>query len=159
VTRRRHPESQDQRALVQHIEARGAPGLVWFHVPQGNKLGGKISAKGIAIQGAINRGLGVRRGVSDLIFLHNAKFHALELKAEGRTPTAEQLKFIDDVNAAGGFACWCAGLEAALRVLERWQILRGRAHGQPQITAHNRDSKLSLAAQEGAKIEQGRPQS
>jgi hypothetical protein len=99
--RRRRPEDAIQRAICQHLEARAAPGLVWFHVPQGNKLGGKISANGIAIQGAINRGLGVKRGVSDLIFLHNAKFFALEVKADGRTPTEEQLEFIDRVNAAG----------------------------------------------------------
>jgi hypothetical protein len=124
--RRAQPEAELQRALCRHLEARAAPGLVWFHVPQGNKLGGKISAKGIAIQGAINGGLGVKRGVSDLIFLHDGKFYSLELKAEGRTPTTEQLEFIDKASAAGGFATWCAGLDAALRVLEAWQLLRGR---------------------------------
>src|SRR5262245_60519603 len=51
-TRRQRPESELQRTLVQHLEARAVPGLVWFHVPQGNKLGGKTSAKGFAIQGA-----------------------------------------------------------------------------------------------------------
>jgi hypothetical protein len=94
------------------------PGLVWFAVPNGNKLGGKISAKGIAIQGSINKGLGVKAGVSDLIFLHDSKFFALELKVGKNRPTVEQLEFIDHVNAAGGFACWCTGLDAALRVLE-----------------------------------------
>src|SRR5215469_981704 len=125
--RRQRPESQDQRALCQHLDARGAPGLVWFHVPQGNLLGGKHNKRGIAIQGSINRGLGVKRGVSDLIFLHDSKFYALELKAEGQTPTAEQLEFTDKVNASGGFACWCAGLDAALRVLEQWQLLVGKS--------------------------------
>jgi hypothetical protein len=125
--KRAQPEAQDQRALCQHLAIRGVPGLVWFAVPNGSKLGGKVSAKGIAIQGAINKGLGVKRGVSDLIFLHDGKFYALELKAEGRTPTAEQLEFIDRVNAAGGFACWCAGLDRALAVLERWGLLKGRA--------------------------------
>jgi len=127
IRRRQYPETELQRALVKHLEARAVPGLVWFHVPQGNKLGGKISAKGIAIQGAINKSLGVKRGVSDLVFLHDGKFYAVELKAEGRTPTEDQLKFIDDVNAAGGYACWCAGLDAALRVLEGWRLLLGRA--------------------------------
>jgi hypothetical protein len=124
--RRRSPEAAIQRALCQHLDIRGAPGLVWFHVPQGNKLGGKISAKGIAIQGAINRALGVKRGVSDLIFLHDAKFYALEIKVDGRTPTAEQLEFIDRVNAAGGFATWCAGLDRAIACLTAWGLLRGR---------------------------------
>jgi hypothetical protein len=125
--RRRSPESQDQRAICQHLDARGVPGLVWFAVPNGNKLGGKISAKGIAIQGSINKGLGVKAGVSDLIFLHDSKFFALELKVGKNRPTEEQLEFIDRVNAAGGFATWCSGLDAALRILESWQLLRGRA--------------------------------
>jgi len=124
---RQYPETELQRTVVKHLEARAVPGLVWWHTPQGNKLGGKISAKGIAIQGAINKSLGVKRGVSDLVFLHDGRFYCLELKAEGRTPTEDQLRFIDDVNAAGGFACWCAGLDAALRILEQWGLLRGRA--------------------------------
>src|SRR2546430_10118321 len=93
--RRRSPESQDQRAICQHLDARGVPGLVWFAVPNGNKLGGKISAKGIAIQGSINKGLGVKAGVSDLIFLHDSKFFALELKVGKNRPTEQQLEFID----------------------------------------------------------------
>src|SRR5262245_13847175 len=121
-SRRARPEDMMQRAICQRLDVRGVPGLVWFHVPQGNKLGGKRSAKGIAIQGAINRGLGVKRGVSDLIFLYAGKFFALELKAKGRTPSAEQLEFIDKVNAAAGFGCWCAGLDAALACLEAWDF-------------------------------------
>jgi hypothetical protein len=35
--RRRRPEDAIQRAICRHLEARAAPGLVWFHVPQGNK--------------------------------------------------------------------------------------------------------------------------
>jgi hypothetical protein len=126
MRRRAQPETQIQRALCQHLEIRGAPGLVWFAVPNGNKLGGKISAKGIAIQGSINRGIGVKPGVSDLIFLRDSKFFALELKAGDNRPTEAQLEFIDRVNAAGGFAAWCSSLDAALRILESWQLLRGR---------------------------------
>jgi hypothetical protein len=124
--RRARPEDMMQRAICQHLDVRGVPRLVWFHVPQGNKLGGTRSKRGIAIQGAINRGLGVKRGVSDLIFLHAGKFFSLELKVRGRTPTEEQLEFIDRVNAAGGFAAWCTGLDEALACLEAWGLLRGR---------------------------------
>ena len=120
-------ESEVQRALCQHIEIRGVPGLVWFAVPNGNKLGGKISRKGIAIQGSINRGLGVKAGVSDLIFLHDSRFFALELKVGKNKPTEQQLQFIDRVNEAGGYAAWATGLDVALRVLEAWGLLRGVA--------------------------------
>jgi hypothetical protein len=120
-------EQQIQRALCQHLDTRGVSGLVWFAVPNGNKLGGKISAKGIAIQGSINKGIGVKAGTADLIFLHDSKFFALELKVGKNRPTEKQLEFIDRVNAAGGYACWCSGLDAALQILKNWRLLRGRA--------------------------------
>lgn len=126
--RRARPEDDLQRNLIAHLKTRGAPGLVFFHVPQGNKLGGKRSAKGIAIQGSINKGLGVRKGVSDLIMLHKSHFYALELKAEGGTPTEEQLEFIDDVKDAGGFATWCVGIDRAIGILECWGLLVGKAN-------------------------------
>src|SRR5882757_7171450 len=125
--RRANPESDLQRAVLAHLRMRGAAGLVYFHVPQGNKLGGARSAKGIAIQGSINKGLGVRPGVSDLILLRGGKFFALELKVAARTPTVEQLAFLADVNAAGGYGAWCQGLDRALAILETWGLLRGKS--------------------------------
>lgn len=127
MARSARPEDVIQRAVFQHIAQRGVPGLVAFHVPQGNKLGGKRSAKGVAIQGSINKGLGVVPGVSDIIALHDGKFYALELKAEGGTPSENQLKFIARVNDSGGFAVWVVGLDRALHVLEGWGLLRGTA--------------------------------
>jgi hypothetical protein len=125
--KRTNPESDLQRAVLAHLRTRGAAGLVYFHVPQGNKLGGARSAKGVAIQGSINKGLGVRKGVSDLILCCEGKFFALELKVPGRTPTEEQLEFIAEVNNAGGFAAWCQGLDRALGILESWGVLRGKS--------------------------------
>jgi hypothetical protein len=101
-----------QRAIFQHIATRGVPGLVAFHVPNENTF---------------NIGQGLKRGVSDVILLHESRFYALELKVGSRVPSADQLAFIDDVNRAGGFACWCSGLDAAIRILEGWQLLRGRS--------------------------------
>jgi hypothetical protein len=71
--------------------------------------------------------LGVKPGVADLILLHDAKFHALELKAHAKSKVSKaQKQFIADVKAAGGEAEIAFGLDHALRVLERWQLLRGR---------------------------------
>ena len=113
--RSRHPQAlselQVTRALFRHIETRGVRGLVAFHCPNENTR---------------NTGQGLMRGVSDVVLLCAGTFYALELKVGSRTPTAEQLAFIDAVNAAGGYACWCTGLDAAIRVLENWQLLRGR---------------------------------
>jgi len=122
--RRANPEQDIHRAVVTHLKMRPVTNLVWFHVGQSNY--GKNS-KGIAIQAAINKGLGVRKGVSDLILLHAGLFYALELKAPGKTPTEEQYAFLGDVDAAGGFSAWAAGLDPAIRILEAWGLLKGKA--------------------------------
>lgn len=120
----RRPEQDMHRAIVRHIAMRGVPGLVWWHTPQGAKLGGKRRG---AIQGAIMKSLGTRAGVSDLLFLYRGRFYALELKAPGNRPTVQQLEFLDDVKDAGGFSVWTDSLDRALAILECWGILRGSA--------------------------------
>jgi hypothetical protein len=119
------PEQEIHRAVVQHVRLRGAPGVVFWHSPNGAYLGGKRTRKGAAIQGAIMKSLGVRSGVSDLVFLHHGRFFALELKAPGGRSTEAQIKFRDDVNRAGGFATEAVGIDSALRCLEQWNLLCG----------------------------------
>ena len=125
--RRAHPEDDIQRAIFAHIKARGAHDLVAFHVPNGAKLGGARSKRGIVIQAARLKGLGVLPGVSDWILLHAGTFFALEVKAEGNVPTSDQLDFIERVNGAGGYAAWAQGLDRCLRILEQWGCLTGSA--------------------------------
>lgn len=125
----KRPEQPIHRAIADHLRQRGAPGLVWWHSPQGMYAGGRRSGKGVAIQGAIMKGLGVRAGVSDIVALHKGKFFALELKAPDGRASEAQLEFISDVNAAGGFAVLATGLDRALSVLEAWGLLRGTAGG------------------------------
>jgi VRR-NUC domain len=112
-------EQAIQRALCQHLRQRGAAGLVWFHVPNGGRRN--------PVEAAIFSGLGVRAGVSDLILLHDSRIFALELKAERGRPTAAQMQFISEFRAAGGEASIVNGLDQALRTLETWKLLRGRA--------------------------------
>jgi hypothetical protein len=120
MTRRRaSPEAQIQRAVVAHLKARGAPGLVWTHVP----LGGYRKP----VEASILKGLGTRAGVSDLLLWHRGRAFALELKAEGGKPSEAQMQFISDLNAAGGFACIASGIDEAIRTLECWGLLRGTA--------------------------------
>lgn len=119
------PEQNIHKAVVSHLRTRGVPGLVFFHVPNGSKLGGKRNRKGISIQGGIMKGLGVRAGVSDLIILHKGRSFALELKAPGGTTTEAQDQFITDWNNAGGIAFVAEGLDRAIRILEGWGLLKG----------------------------------
>jgi hypothetical protein len=69
----------------------------------------------------------VKPGVADLIFLYDGRAFALELKSERGRPTAAQMQFLSDFRAAGGEASIASGLDQALRILEVWGLLRGRA--------------------------------
>lgn len=112
------------KAVADNLRQRGAPGLVWFHVPNQGRMGG---ARG-RVQGAILKSLGVRAGVSDFILLHEGKFFAIELKAEGgKPPTEEQIAFLQDVNKAGGYSVCAQGLDRALAYLQQWGLLKGAA--------------------------------
>lgn len=100
------------RAVFQHINQRGQPGLVAWHTPNENTR---------------NIGQGIRRGVSDVVLLYRGRLYALEIKTGSNRPTVDQLAFIDAINAADGFATWATGLDSALRILEAWGLLSGKS--------------------------------
>jgi hypothetical protein len=57
---------------------------------------------------------------------HQGKSFALELKAPAGRATKSQLQFLADMEKAGVCTCLAIGLDAALRKLEGWGLLRGR---------------------------------
>jgi hypothetical protein len=67
---RRRPEDAIQRAVFQHLRARGAPGLFAFHPPNGGYRR--------PVEAAILKGMGVVAGVPDII----------ELEADRTAPKA-----------------------------------------------------------------------
>ena len=113
----RRPEQAIQRAVVQHLRIRAVPGLVWFHVPNGGARK--------PVEAAILKSMGVRPGVSDFILVHDGKFFALELKAEGGRATEAQMAFLSEIDRAGAFTAMPTGLDAALATLESWGLLKG----------------------------------
>jgi hypothetical protein len=120
MSRRHRAEDYVQRAVCQHLRIRGARGLLFWHTPNGGKRR--------PVEAAIMKSLGLRAGVADLILLHSGRMFALELKAEDGRPTAAQMQFISDFNAAvapNGGACIAHGLDRALCVLKTWGLLRG----------------------------------
>lgn len=121
VIKRKQNREEDriQRDLVKHLELRAYPGVIWFHVPNGGRRG--------AIEAANFKKLGVKPGVSDLIFFHRSKFYALELKVENGRPTEPQMDFVSRVNGQGGFAAIVNGLDRALGSLEAWGLIRPEA--------------------------------
>src|SRR5262249_38472438 len=109
--KRRHPEDEIQKAVFDHIRMRAMPGLVAWHTPNGAKLGGKRNSKGIPIQAARLKGLGVRSGIPDLLALKDGKLFAMEIKAPGGKLTEAQEQMLIDLRAAGATACHCHGLD------------------------------------------------
>lgn len=116
---RNNPEQKIQRAVVQHLHARGVSGLVFFHVPNGGSRG--------KVEAAILKAMGTRAGVSDLILFHADRFYCLELKAPGGRASEAQLAFLSEADAAGAYTAMPASLDAALATLEAWGLLQGEA--------------------------------
>ena len=119
MTRRAQPEAAIQRAVFAHFRARSAPGVFAFH-PANGGYRRPIEAK-------ILQGLGVTSGVPDVIAVKDGRCYALELKPEGGKLTEAQEHVLIKLRAAGATATHAHGLDQALRILEGWQLLRGRS--------------------------------
>src|SRR5262249_40695823 len=123
--RRQRPEAAIQRAVFQHLRARGAPGVFAFHPANGGYRK--------PVEAALLKGLRVVARVPRRFALpHNGRCFALELKAEGDRVTDKQFETMDALREAGAFTCIAEGLDRALAVLESWGLLRGHVvtHGQ-----------------------------
>jgi hypothetical protein len=112
-------EQDIQRAVFQHIAARGVRNLFAFH-PANGGYRRPVEAK-------ILQGQGVRAGVPDVILIHAGRTYGLELKAEGGRATPKQLEAIAAMEAAGAYCCIAEGFYRALAVLEAWGLLLGRS--------------------------------
>ena len=115
---RRHSEQDIQRALFEHIDRRGVPGLVAIHCPNGGWRS--------PIEAAILKGLGVTAGVPDVLLWFDCKSFAIELKSEAGRTTEAQLEMLNRLSEAGVYTAICHGLDRALAVLESWSLLRGQ---------------------------------
>ena len=105
-------EGEIQKAVFKEIKARGMPGVVAWHCPNGPQA---------------RRKAGYRAGAHDVHALHCGKFYTVELKAKGGRASEDQIEFRDDINAAGGYSVVAEGLDEALAILEAWQLIRRAA--------------------------------
>ena len=98
------------------------PDVIWFH-PANGELRSDAT-------GALLQRMGVRPGVSDLLFVMppQARLHALELKRRGKRPTPEQTAFLEAVRAIGGVSAWADSYDKAIETLTAWDILSDRLH-------------------------------
>ena len=117
-TRAMRAEQTIHRAVVQHLRARGVPGLVFLHPANGGARK--------PIEAAIFKSLGVRPGAANLLLWHEGKSYALELKADGGRVTKGQREFLSDMEGAGAYTCLAEGLDDAIEMLEAWGLLRSK---------------------------------
>ena len=98
MTRRKQPEAQLQRALVEHLRW-GARGDTWWtHIPTGGWRS--------PIEAAIFKSLGVRAGSPDLLIIRAGQPLFLELKAPGRNLSPAQTECHDALRRAGATNAW-----------------------------------------------------
>jgi hypothetical protein len=116
--RRSQPEAAIQRAVFQHMRLRIAPGVFAFHVPNGGFRR--------PIEAAILKSLGVAPGIPDIIAIKDGRTYGLELKAPGGRLTDTQRAAHEALRAAGAELATADSLDAALRQLQDWLLLRGR---------------------------------
>jgi hypothetical protein len=109
-------ETKIHFGVAEYLRKCGAPGLLWWHTPNDGKR----------TFGATNRlkRMGMLNGVSDIIAVREGKIYGLELKADKGRATEHQLKFLSDLDNAGGYTAMSHGLDRAVAVLKSWGLIR-----------------------------------
>jgi hypothetical protein len=122
MTRRVRPEQQIQKAVLGHLTWRAVPDVWWCHYPAGGQR--------LPIEAAILQSLGVVAGVPDLLLVYRGQLYALEPKAETGRLTDVQSSVHEKMRRAGAIVATAYGVDAALRQLTTWGLLRPDASTQ-----------------------------
>ena len=114
-------EDKLQAALWELIQLRKHPGvLAWAVVNNPRNV----------IDGARLKRLGMVRGVPDLHFLANGRYHTLEIKTKGGRLTAEQIAWMNALNAAGGVADIGHGWDECVHILKVRNLIKPGVYGR-----------------------------
>ena len=91
------------------------PWVIWFHVPnEGKRL----------LSGVINKNMGVKKGVADIIILSQGYLHdcgVIELKRKDKRKSkvsSEQNDFLSDCRDEGVFSALCYGKDEAIKAMK-----------------------------------------
>lgn len=128
MTRRQsRPEQALQKAVAAYLRAQ-KPDCIWFHVPNG---GGRSR-----VEAAILKGMGVRAGVPDLIFIWagnsgDQRVGFIELKAPPFPPSSKatarpsdaQRRFISDCGRYYVPVEICRSVDHVQEILKKWRLL------------------------------------
>jgi hemin uptake protein HemP len=116
AVRRARPEQQLQKAVLDHLRWRAAPGTFAFHPANGGARS--------PIEARILKSQGVVAGVPDVIILHDGKTYGLELKATGGHLSPAQRDCHERMRAAGAEVATAVGIDAALAQLAEWRLFK-----------------------------------
>lgn len=109
-------EEQIHRAVADALARAAAPGVVWWHTPNGE-------ARGKAAAGRL-KAMGTQAGLPDLFLLHAGRLYGLELKTGRGHVSPAQKDRLDRLAAAGATVAVAYGLDAALVQIKAWGMLR-----------------------------------
>jgi hypothetical protein len=115
-TRRRQPEAQLQRSLVEHLRWCARPDVWFTHIPNGGWRS--------KIEAAIFKASGVQPGAPDLLVIRAGQPIFLELKARGRKLAPAQIDCHEALRHAGVTVETFDNIDAALAFLRRMGVLR-----------------------------------
>jgi hypothetical protein len=126
MTRRRQPEQELQRSVLDHLRWRGVRNLFFFHYPAGGWRS--------PIEAAILKSLGVVAGVPDILVIHDGQLYGLELKTEYGRLTPTQIETQECMRTAGATVATAVEIDAALKQLTAWGLLRPDVSNQTART-------------------------
>ncbi len=116
MAKRKQPEKEIHKAVVEYLERFAFPDVLWFHPPNGGKRSPQWAME-------LKR-MGVKPGVPDLILYRRGRAFALELKAEDGRPTEAQLAWIGAFNNQGFFGAIVTGFDRAIGALKAWELVK-----------------------------------
>lgn len=112
-------ESQIQIQLIAELKFRIRPGVMYFHVPNGEERNKAIAAK--------LKAMGTLPGVADLIFIwmtDRIRILFLELKRRNKALSPEQYAFCLKIREAGAIYEIADTVAGAIEILQRHGLLR-----------------------------------
>ena len=119
VARRRHLESDLQRAVHQFLSVALPANAVHFSIPNGLMRSKKAAA--------IAQGEGCRAGVPDLAVVANGRAIFIELKAPKGVFSAAQREIHRRLIYAGATVCWCRSVDdVQVSLLEAGVLLKAQ---------------------------------
>ena len=118
--RRQYPETRLQKAIVQHLMLLGVPEMEFFAVPNGVKMSPRTAA--------LQKSLGMKAGVPDLVIDISGIIHYLEVKAAGKLNnlSPDQSYFLNEAWKRGAHFAVVDSIDVAIKILEAWGAIRKR---------------------------------